>query len=273
MTRRKASAPSGLTGFFSTFIVILSSLILGGALAYWYLNKKAPGSVSPPKLEDLTNLNLEDVHVRLPGVLSPRAKVPKIIYLNREGALLTHGMDDSAKNIASLAPRALGTLNFPAYSGSLSRWRSLVKCVQQKFAAFDVRVVDQRPVEPGYIMVMVGGSSSMLKGHTKHTHAAGLAPFNSRVIPDAVVFAFSSAMKNSTTATCETIGMEAAHAYGLDHAMHCSDLMTYLKRCGSRKFLNRDLKCGEYRARTCANGDKTQNSYTFLMKLLGPKKR
>ncbi len=166
MTRRKASAPSGLTGFFSTLIVILSSLILGGALAYWYLNKQAPGSVQAPKLEDLTNLNLKDVHMRLPGVLSAHPKVPKVIYLNREGALLTHGLDDSSKNIASLVPQELGTLSFPAYSGAPSRWRALLKCVQQKFAAFDVRVVAQRPVEPGYIMVMVGGSSSMLKGYS-----------------------------------------------------------------------------------------------------------
>ena len=77
----------------------------------------------------------------------------------------------------------------------------------------------------------------------------GLAPFNGDVIARPVVFAFAAQLGNSVTQVCETIGMEVAHAYGLDHGYLCSDVMTYLRPCGPKKFVDKDVRCGEGKAR------------------------
>ena len=65
--------------------------------------------------------------------------------------------------------------------------------------------------------------------------------------------------------------MEIAHAYGLDHAHHCADLMTYLPPCGVRRFVDKPLRCGELADRDCGNGQPTQSSYLQLLELLGPR--
>jgi hypothetical protein len=65
--------------------------------------------------------------------------------------------------------------------------------------------------------------------------------------------------------------MEVAHAYGLDHAMNCGEIMSYLRPCGRRRFLDEDLPCGEHDERKCDRStEMTQNSYRRLMGLWGP---
>ena len=40
--------------------------------------------------------------------------------------------------------------------------------------------------------------------------------------------------------------IEGASAYGLDHARNCKDIMTYMKPCGAKRFLDKDIPCGEH---------------------------
>ena len=47
--------------------------------------------------------------------------------------------------------------------------------------------------------------------------------------------------------------------------------MTYLKPCGAKSFLDKDIACGEGKKGPCAGGAATQNSYQHLVKVLGPK--
>ena len=199
----------------------------------------------------------------------------RIIYLNREGAELRGGPDDSSINVSSVV---VGSPNqrarLPAFAGTPERWKQIVSCIRDKFAPFDVRVVEQRPMGEDYAMVMLGGSASDLgfnatDGH-KHSHATGLAPFNGENIANAVVFVFTRTLREAVKGSCEAAGMEVAHAYGLDHARHCKDLMTYLPNCGPRAFLDKDLPCGEHADRACEGKLASQNSYRRLMTLLGP---
>jgi len=87
-----------------------------------------------------------------------------------------------------------------------------------------------------------------------------------------MIFAFSATNSNDVQATCETIAMEVAHAYGLDHEYLCKDVMTYLRGCGKKSFVDADAPCGESKKRTCEGGAPTQNSYQRLLKVLGPAK-
>jgi hypothetical protein len=59
-------------------------------------------------------------------------------------------------------------------------------------------------------------------------------------------------------------------ALGLDHTFKCGDIMSYfLDRCGARKFMDVDAPCGEFSARVCGDGSKTQNSYRMIVNAVG----
>jgi hypothetical protein len=232
--------------------------------------------VKKEQIRDKIGEVMEDMHVGFPLVLAP-GEPSRVIYLNREGAVLSSGIDDARRNRSSIVSNA-GKLElaFPPFRGSFGAWQGIVDCVRQKFAPFNVKVVSQRPVKGGYIMVLFGGKSSMLgrKGSRNKIHATGLAPFNSAPIPNAVAMVFTDALRNRVRESCEVAGQEIAHAYGLDHALNCRDLMTYLRRCSkTRAFVDRDVPCGEYKARECANGKPTQNSFALVAGAVGLKQK
>lgn len=203
-----------------------------------------------------------------------RPTVSKLIYLNREGAVLRGGPDDATFNISSIVGRSRGNeATIPAFVGTAARWNAIATCIRRKFAPFDVEVVEQRPVQGDYLMAVLGGKPDDLAlnpedGH-KHSHATGLAPFSGEPIPRAVVFVFTRALRENTRGSCEVAGMEIAHAFGLDHARNCKDLMSYMKPCGERTFVDKDLPCGEHEDRACAGDQPTQNSYRALLTVLG----
>ncbi|MEM9073899.1 MAG: hypothetical protein AAGE52_35735 [Myxococcota bacterium] len=211
----------------------------------------------------------------LPEVLDPRPPpIPRVVYLNREGAILTGGTDDSTQNVSSIVRDVEGErLEFPAFSSSLTRWRQIVDCVRDRFEPYDVTIVDQRPVERGYVMVMIGGRAMMLGEDHDHGHAriGGLAPYNGDMILDPVVMVFSTQLRNLAREVCEVAAQEIAHAYGLDHTYDCRDLMTYRRRCGRRRwFVDEDMRCGEGEARDCHHTNfPTQNSHQRIIRAVG----
>ena len=196
-------------------------------------------------------------------------KPSKTIFLERKPVDLKPGEDDAALGVSSVLASAT---NKPArskgWNGGDRKWGQLVACVQKLFSPFDVVVTDQRPTHDHFMMVVVGGKPADI-GITNSHHVAGLAPFNGEVIPRAVVFGFSATMNNDVRQTCETIAMEVAHAYGLDHAYLCKDVMTYLTGCGAKAFVDQDVPCGESKKRACEGGAKTQNSFRHLSDVLG----
>ena len=196
-------------------------------------------------------------------------KPSKTIFLERKPVDLAPGEDDAARGVSSVLANAS---NKPArskgWTGGDTRWKSLMTCVKKMFAPFDVVVTDERPSHDNFMMVVVGGKPADIGLKDSH-HVSGLAPFNGSVIPRAVVYAFSGTTNNDIRATCETIAMEVAHAYGLDHGYLCKDVMTYLSGCGAKTFVNADAPCGESKKRTCEGGAPTQNSFRHLVNTLG----
>jgi hypothetical protein len=216
----------------------------------------------------------ETIRVPLEGAGLSAKPPPRLIYLNREGALLRAAKhDDSKKNLSAvLHSGGLETFEVPAYAGSHTRWKAIKACVQEQFVDYNIKVVDRRPIDEDYIMVMMGGRPGEL---AKLNHGKGLllglTPFSGQVMHDSIVLIFTGVIGHRTTRTCETVSHEVAHAFGVDHSRLCSDVMTYKRSCVKRQsFRDKDAKCGEYKERPCEDGSDTQNSHEILEKALGP---
>lgn len=238
--------------------IVVATLLIGGVVAVAVSIRVESGTWRMPEKDDF---------VRIARRLDNRPS--KTIFLQRNSVELTPGEDDAAKGISSVLANAG---NKPAktkpWTGGDKKWKSLVTCVQKVFAPFDVVVTDTRPADDNFLMAVVGGKPTDLGIKDGH-HVAGLAPFHGGVIPRAVVYAFAATNNNDVQQTCETIGMEVAHAYGLDHEYLCKDVMTYLQSCGRKTFVDVDAPCGEGKKRICEGGASTQNSYRRLVEVLG----
>jgi hypothetical protein len=191
---------------------------------------------------------------------------PRVVYLNSNPTTLSKGTEASYENSSGIIK--VQSAKLPGFKGKKAAWRSIVKCVTKMFDPYDITITEQRPNGPGYIMAMVGGRPKDIGLQDGH-HVGGLAPFNGDIIRDATVFAFSKELGNRPQAVCETLAMEIAHAYGLDHSFLCKDVMTYRTGCGKKSFVDKDAPCGEHEARECADGKPTQNSHRQLVQLLG----
>lgn len=190
------------------------------------------------------------------------------IFLERQSIELRPGEDDAAAGLSSIAASAKRTpVHTRGWTGGDARWKQLVACVAKQFAPFAVDVTDHRPTSDDFIMVAVGGKPSDVGLTDKDI--AGLSPFNGDVMPRSVVFAFSATTANDVQQTCETIAMEVGHSYGLDHEYLCKDVMTYLRGCGAKHFVDATAPCGEAKKRPCETGGTTQNSYRHLLAVLG----
>ena len=275
-----------------TLVGVLGVLVAGTIGGLLIGKRVQTGEWKLPTRRDLTKIG-DAVRGREPEP----PPVPRVIYLHKGPIVLTGGDDDARARISSVVQTAgahthdhggeeeLGakpelvahhagdpprTVTLRGFRGSASAWKKIRTCVVGLFKPFDVTVTDIEPA-PGtpYVMVVVGGRPKDI-GHTGKV--GGLAPYSGEVIPGAVVFAFADQLGNRTRATCEVIGMEVAHAFGLDHEHECKDVMTYLSGCGNKAFRDLDARCGESKARDCADGAPTQNSYQRLMAALGPRK-
>ena len=205
------------------------------------------------------------------GVGSP-PPVARVIFLDRRPRTIAPGTDDAGAGRSSVvAHQGAAARTLPGWKGTDKAWRQLVTCVQRLFAPYDVVVTDQPPATAEHVLVVVGGRPKDLG--VKDGRVAGLAPFSGGVIPRPVVFAFAATQRHQAQPVCETIGMEVAHAFGLDHAYLCSDVMSYLRPCGRRGFVDRDARCGEHKPRDCAAGaGPTQNSHRRLLAVFGPRR-
>ncbi len=256
------------TALISLFVTVFVVLAIILALVFTSARKGEKRAVK--RTGDFLDIT---VRLPLPWLFSGKKPKPnKIVYLNREGASLRGGGDDATSNRATLAGKSIqDTVHVPPWKGTYSRWASVVKCVRKAYAPFDVEIVEQRPMGVDYMMVLFGGSPKLLRNRTGKSHlkATGMAPHNGLPIHNAVVLVFTRFMKESVRRTCETAVHEIAHAYGLDHGYHCRDFMTYLGWCGTKRFVNKAVPCGEKKKRKCHGGNSLQNSYQDLLKVLG----
>ncbi len=283
MTARRA-APSRLgrflldvlRGLWQALVGLLAAtgLAVIAIATLWALEAPVPGSAPGAKAQ------LQQLVQPLGQIFLPEDEAPRrrpVIYLNREGAQILAGLDDSSTNRSSVVAHAgLEAHDVAAFRGTPARWDAIVQCVRSQFEDFDVDVVDRRPAEGPYVMVMVGGQPGDLASSDGLYHGvpgrlSGLAPMASEPVEQAVAYVFARDLGEQTRPVCETIAHEVGHVFGLDHVMDCHDPMSYLPRCGNRSFQEQESACGERADRLCADGKPTQSSHARLLEVLGPR--
>ena len=238
------------------------------------IKRMRTGTWAVPDSDDMAALKSDVVRAKervTEKVLGRKPEPSKTIFLNRDGAELIAGSDDAAAGISSVVLSGTESkVRVPKWSGTKRNWGKLMACVRDQFKPFDVQITDVRPDSKDFLMAVVGGRVQDIG--VQSNHVGGLAPFSGEPVPRAVVFAFSKKLRNRVQPICETLAMEIAHAYGLDHAYHCPDVMTYLRGCGKKRFRNKTVRCGEHKKRDCKGGSPTQNSVERLLEVLGPAK-
>jgi hypothetical protein len=192
----------------------------------------------------------------------------RIVYLKRcplSGCVLRYGTQDDSRTGTSMIVEE-GTRVLGAFTQPTEVWNDLVACVQQTFAPFDITITDQNPGDVPHFLNVIGGRVSDVT--SKHPNAAGLAPFNCREIPNAIVYTFD-VFGPDVHRLCWTSAQEIAHAFGLEHQYLQKDPMTYLDGDLPKRFRDVVAPCGEYMAAGCSCGGTTQNTYRKILALLG----
>jgi hypothetical protein len=169
----------------------------------------------------------------------------RVIYLNRDGAILRPGDNDSARQRSSVV--AQPTL-ITGWDIDDDTWADTVACVADIYAPFDVAITDEDPGDVPHIEVVVGGHPGDVG---LPDDVAGVSPFatDCSIIENSIVFTFTDVLPDDARTVCEVMAQEIAHSFGLDHEMLPSDPMTYLDYDGERTFKDEMASCGEFAGR------------------------
>jgi len=192
------------------------------------------------------------------GAVAEAAPRPVTVFLERGGRVVDHDGEE---------------VEIPKFGGGDAAWNGIVGCVKTQFAPFQITITDSAPRGGDYITALIGGRASLLGLDDRSTN--GVGPYiPNRVQPNAMVHIFSKVGtgERDVQNICAVTVHEVAHALGLDHTHKCGDVMSYyLDRCGPRKFLDVDAACGEFSARACGDGSRSQNSFRMVANLVGLK--
>lgn len=193
----------------------------------------------------------------------------RVIYLNRDGAVLVPGINDSRLQTSSIVTEPTAITPWEIDD---EMWTETVACMNELFAPFDVRITDQDPGDVAHIEAVFGGHPADVG---LPDNVAGVSPFTTdcSVIESSVVFTFTDVLPDDARLMCEVMAQEIAHSYGLDHQLLAEDPMSYLDYPGERTFQDEDARCGEFEARPCGIDTYVcrarQNSVALLTQRLG----
>jgi len=198
----------------------------------------------------------------------------RTIYMNKDGGAYTPGNNDSRTNRTTVIQ---DTRSIAAWQVDAGTWASVMSCVREQFAPYDVDITDVDPGDAPHIESVVAGSPGDLG---LPDGVGGVSPFTPTcgMIANSIVFTFAESLPQSPEIVCEVAAQEISHSFGLDHEFLCEDPMTYLTGCGAKSFQNTFAPCGEFQQRaSCAVpgkydcGRDTQNSVQLLSQRLGLK--
>ncbi len=173
--------------------------------------------------------------------VKPAAATAWVLYLNKNGGTFTPGNNDSRTNVSSVPQQ---TSVIAPWNVSATDWQTVVTCIQQEFAAYDITVTDVDPGQTPHIEAVIAGNAADLG---LASNVGGVSPFtvDCGTIPNSIVYAFAAEYGTQYQTVCEVAAQEIAHSFGLDHEVLASDPMTYLSYNGHKTFQNQTASCGE----------------------------
>ena len=226
----------------------------------------------------VTSLGLASILLSVPSPAS--AQEEWVIYVNPcfdgkgnvpgGGCSVQPGANNAREYQTDLAAMP-GVL--PEFSHGQAVFDQVVECVSQVYAPFNVRVVDtEPPPTTNYHMAIIAGTPQDV-GLPAGVGGIG-SVFCNNPLTNRISFNFDI-WGADVDMICQVIAQESAHTFGLGHAFHCSDPMTYLTiagmRCGRTFFRDRNFECGEFTAGSpqCSCSGPAQNSHRALLGALG----
>jgi len=233
-----------------------------------------------------------------PTEVAPAVAPYNTIFLNRcaNGCTVKKGTNDSRIDSSDIV--GSGVHAMPAFPYGDAAWASVVACVKDTFAPFNVQITDVDPGSANHFEIMIAGHSSDVGIASPPGGIIGGVSTNGcgqSYIPNALVFDFAAAWSQSATTcgpaciadVCSTAAQEIGHSFGMDHSHNAADPMTYFNYNLRRYFQNSADPCGsdctngtgpmgnacsgsDNQVHTCCiNQGSTQNSYQTLTNLFG----
>jgi len=240
---------------------------------------RAPGPGTTPRIGQFVAGERPDSrgHKLARQVLPPRPQAitgdgrarSRVIYLNRDGALLLPGDNDARTDRSSIVTQPVSITPWDIDDDT---WADTVACMRGMYARFDVEVTDVDPGDTPHVEAIFGGHPSDVG---LPDEVAGVSPFTTdcSIIENSIVFTFTDVLPDDAQLMCEVMAQEIAHSYGLDHQLTPEDPMTYLDYDGDREFQNEMAACGEFESRACGIDGSVcrdgQNSVALLTSRLG----
>jgi hypothetical protein len=195
----------------------------------------------------------------------------QILYLNDclpSGCVVTRvnggpEVENSITNTSSIAGGTLGGWNLGPEA-----FEALTACVRAAFVPYRIAIVTADPGPVSHREAMVGGLPAQLGLPAGVWGAAQYACSHPDGIANSISFTFSGQIGDSIADICRTVAHEIGHQFGLDHAFHAPDYMSYLED-PFKRFTSDDVSCGTTASAPCQCGAPTQNSDAQLRGILG----
>ena len=193
----------------------------------------------------------------------------RVVYMNREGALLFPGNNDSREDTSTIVTQPVFITPWDIDD---EMWDDTMSCMRDMYARFDVTITDVDPGDTPHIEAIFGGHPNDVG---LPDEVAGVSPFTTdcSTIENSIVFMFTDVIYDDAQVMCEIMAQEIAHSYGLDHQLTPEDPMTYLEYADNRSFQDEMADCGEFESRDCGIDGSVcrdgQNSVEVLASRLG----
>lgn len=198
--------------------------------------------------------------------LTPGESPPIVLYLNKNGATVSKGTNDSAANTSQIVT---STTVFPpsSYQNDPTRWAEVVAGVKNHFARYNVTIVETEPTTGTYLEAIVTSGSPSLIGYGDNL--GGIAPTRCGIVAKSIAFIFDHGGRRPL-GTAEVISHELGHSLSLSHTQTQSDLMSYTSQT-PLKFEDLAATCGTAPGKTeaCNCQGTTQNNHQQLIQYVG----
>lgn len=196
---------------------------------------------------------------------TPPGPAPKVVFLNRAGGTYIAGASDSRTNETPLVSQ--GSVA-QAWTVAEPAWQTLLACVNQKFAPFNISVIDSDPGNVEHLEVVFAQEA-----FPALASATSIAPLTCSPVPNAISFVSQTYAAANLTNGCAAVAANVGFSLGLEQVTSCPDALSYKQtECAGAAFTDAALSCGTTAAANCQCGaGTTQNSFVRLKAVTGPR--